>query len=66
MNKIERLVAYLMKIECESCGFEVYFPEDVEDEAKLLLAEYHGNLQDAIDQANRTCDYCSHMLTKDD
>jgi hypothetical protein len=61
-NEVERLTAYLMKIGCETCLDEVYPHEnDAKEEAKFLL-EHYSKFQDAVEQANRKCAACRHML----
>jgi len=65
---VERCVRYMMKVECKRCTEQVY-PH--EDDARGLVKDWieYDDLQDIEGlkmRIDRICDYCDHMMSKDD
>jgi hypothetical protein len=65
---VERCVRYMLMVQCEYCGTEVY--PDYDD--AFHQAEYWIKYEDIHDiedlkaRVDRTCDGCGHFLFKDD
>ena len=66
MTLIERCCRYALKVECDRCGGEVYFPDSVQDEVEILFEHNEiSDIDDFKDVLERMCDYCVHVTTKD-
>jgi hypothetical protein len=77
MDIKERAVRYLLKMECKRCGGSLFSDEDAaRDEVEGIFATQEvrdeslgEDLRAAMSFAEhegRYCDYCTHVLNKDD
>ena len=66
--KVESITRYLMKVECDYCGTEVWPDEEAAQDEAEHLVKYMGvtNIDELRACIERTCDGCRHFLEKDD
>ena len=66
---VHQITRYLMKVQCDFCGEEVWPDEEsAQDEAEHLIEHYDGvgDAEELNSYIERTCDGCRHFLEKDD
>jgi hypothetical protein len=63
---IQQWIAYAMKMECRRCGENIFADEDEAREAAMALLEAGYKQPPVLREYHSVCDYCDHMLSKDD
>jgi hypothetical protein len=63
---IEQWLAYAMKMECSRCGEPIFSDENDAREAAEALIEAGYGEPPVLREYHSVCDYCDHVMNKDD
>jgi hypothetical protein len=63
----ERWMRYVLKAECDRCGCEIFCSEEnARDWVGCMIKDTDGSIDALRACLSDLCDYCEHMMTKDD